>query len=77
MGAFSLSHILVVALLAVVLFGRGKVSELMGDLGKGIRSFKKSMAEDDGAGTPTAPAVENRGSTPAPQVGAAAAARDA
>lgn len=47
MGAFSLSHILVVALLALVLFGRGKVSELMGDLAKGIRSFKKSMAEDD------------------------------
>jgi sec-independent protein translocase protein TatA len=55
MGTFSLAHILVVALLAVLLFGRGKVSELMGDLGKGIRSFKKSMAEDDAA-----PKVEGR-----------------
>ena len=35
MGAFSLSHILVVALLALLLFGRGKLSELMGDVGKG------------------------------------------
>jgi sec-independent protein translocase protein TatA len=31
----------------MVMFGRGKVSELMGDVAKGIKSFKKGMAEDD------------------------------
>jgi sec-independent protein translocase protein TatA len=55
MGAMSLSHILVVALLAVLLFGRGKVSELMGDLAKGIRSFKRGLADDEG--TPGAPRI--------------------
>jgi sec-independent protein translocase protein TatA len=33
----------------VLLFGRGKVSELMGDVAKGIKSFKRGMAEDDDA----------------------------
>ncbi len=31
----------------MVLFGRGKISDLMGDVAKGIKSFKKGMAEDD------------------------------
>jgi len=35
----------------VLLFGRGKVSELMGDVAKGIKSFKRGMAEDDDAPT--------------------------
>ena len=37
---------LLIVLLLVVLFGRGKISELMGDVAKGIKSFKKGMAED-------------------------------
>lgn len=40
-------HITIVALLIVLLFGRGKISDLMGDLAKGIRSFKKGLHEDD------------------------------
>jgi sec-independent protein translocase protein TatA len=40
-------QILVVVLLLVVLFGRGKISSLMGDMAKGIKSFKRGMAEDD------------------------------
>ncbi|WP_020178456.1 twin-arginine translocase TatA/TatE family subunit [Methylopila sp. M107] len=43
----SLSHWLIVAVLVMLLFGRGKISELMGDMAKGIKSFKKGMAEDD------------------------------
>jgi sec-independent protein translocase protein TatA len=39
-------QILLVVLLMVLLFGRGKISELMGDVAKGIKSFKKGMAED-------------------------------
>jgi sec-independent protein translocase protein TatA len=47
MGSFSIWHWVIVLLLILVLFGRGKVSELMGDVAKGIKSFKKGMAEDD------------------------------
>ena len=48
MGAFSVWHILILAAIALVLFGgRGKVSDLMGDFGKGINSFKKGLTEKD------------------------------
>ena len=45
----SWSHILIVLVLFVLLFGRGKISELMGDVASGIKSFKKGMAEDEEA----------------------------
>jgi sec-independent protein translocase protein TatA len=46
MGALSIWHILILGAIALVLFGgRGKVSDLMGDFGKGINSFKKGLAE--------------------------------
>ena len=45
----SWSHILIVLLLFVLLFGRGKISELMGDVAQGIKAFKKGMSEDDTA----------------------------
>jgi sec-independent protein translocase protein TatA len=41
----SLSHWAVVALVVVVLFGRGKISGAMGDLAEGIKSFKRGMRE--------------------------------
>ena len=48
MGAFSWIHIAILAAVALVLFGgRGKISELMGDFGKGITSFKEGLAEKD------------------------------
>ncbi len=48
MGSMSWIHWLLLAGVALVLFGgRGKVSELMGDFGKGINSFKKGLAEHD------------------------------
>jgi sec-independent protein translocase protein TatA len=40
-------HILLVLLVFVLLFGTGKISGLMGDVAKGIKSFKKGMAEDE------------------------------
>ncbi len=49
MGSFSIWHWLVVLLVVLLLFGGGKVSSLMGDFAKGIKSFKKNMAEDDDA----------------------------
>jgi len=48
MGSFSIWHLLILAAIALVLFGgRGKVSDLMGDFGKGINSFKKGLSEKD------------------------------
>ena len=49
MGSFSIWHWLVVLLVVLLLFGGGKVSGLMGDFAKGIKSFKKNMAEDGDA----------------------------
>ena len=49
----SATHLLLLVIVAVLLFGRNKISDLMGDLAKGIKSFKKGMAEDE-----TAPASE-------------------
>ena len=43
----SLPHILLLALVVLLLFGGGRVSGLMGDVAKGIKSFKKGMADDD------------------------------
>lgn len=40
-------QILIVIVLLVLLFGRGKISDLMGDVAKGIKSFKKGMSEDE------------------------------
>ena len=40
-------QILIVVVLLVLLFGRGKISDLMGDVAKGIKSFKKGIAEDE------------------------------
>jgi sec-independent protein translocase protein TatA len=49
----SLPHLIVVALVILVLFGRGRISEMMGDFGKGIKSFKQGMNEE--ADAPPAP----------------------
>jgi sec-independent protein translocase protein TatA len=48
MGGLSIWHILIVAMIAVLLFGgRGKISELMGDVAKGVKSFRKGLSEPD------------------------------
>ena len=65
---FSMQHLLLFAVIALLLFGgRGKISEIMGDFAKGIKSFKKGLADDDtAANAPAKPAgaIENRGSQP-------------
>lgn len=43
------TQILIVLVLVVLLFGRGKISDMMGDVAKGIRSFKKGLADEDEA----------------------------
>lgn len=67
MGEFSIWHWLIVLLVVMLLFGSGKVSNLMGDFAKGIKAFKKNMADD----APEAPAattpVEPPAAVAAPQ----------
>jgi sec-independent protein translocase protein TatA len=46
MGSLSIYHILVVAIVFLVLFGKGRISETMGDFGKGIRSFRQGMSDE-------------------------------
>jgi sec-independent protein translocase protein TatA len=46
MGGLSLPHLIIVALVVLVLFGRGRISDMMGDFGKGIKSFKEGMADE-------------------------------
>ncbi|HEY0116240.1 MAG TPA: twin-arginine translocase TatA/TatE family subunit [Allosphingosinicella sp.] len=47
MGSFSIWHWLIVLLVIALLFGAGRISGVMGDVGKGIKSFKKGLSEDD------------------------------
>ena len=48
MGSFSIWHWLILLIVGMLLFGgKGKISDLMGDLAKGIKSFKKGMAEEE------------------------------
>ncbi len=46
-------QLIIIALVILVLFGRGRISEMMGDFGKGIKSFKRGMADEEA--NPTAP----------------------
>lgn len=47
MGSLSIWHWIVVLVVVLLLFGRNKISDLMGDVAQGIKAFKKGMAEDD------------------------------
>jgi sec-independent protein translocase protein TatA len=49
MGSMSIWHWIVVIAVVLLLFGRGKISELMGDVAQGIKAFKKGMTEDEAA----------------------------
>ena len=71
MGGLSPVHWLIVVGVIVLLFGTGKVSGLMGDFAKGIKSFKKNMAEDDAS---MEASVERPASTIAPPGSPAATA---
>ena len=53
MGGASIWHWIVVGLIVVLLFGRGKISEMMGDVANGIKAFKKGMSEDEAAAAGT------------------------
>jgi sec-independent protein translocase protein TatA len=56
MGSFSLPHILIFAIVAILLLGGGRFSSMMSDVAKGVKNFKKGMAEEDEV-TPAKPAA--------------------
>jgi sec-independent protein translocase protein TatA len=64
MGSFSIWHWIIVLLLVMLLFGRGKISELMGDLAKGIKTFKKGMAEDETEAKPEPQTIDHDPAAP-------------
>jgi sec-independent protein translocase protein TatA len=47
MGSFSIWHWLIVLVIVLLLFGAGKIPKLMGDMAKGVKAFKKGLAEED------------------------------
>lgn len=59
MGGIGIWQILIIALVVLVLFGRGRISEMMGDFGKGISSFKRGMTDEESGSDPaTAKRIE-------------------
>ena len=67
MGTFSIWHWLIVLVVVLVLFGgRGKLSQLMGDMAKGITAFKKGLKEDDSVTKSDDPKVLNADSSTVP-----------
>lgn len=49
MGSIGPVQILIIAVVILILFGRGRISEMMGDFGKGVKSFRKGLSEDEEA----------------------------
>ena len=57
-------QILLVLVLVVLLFGRGKISDLMGDVAKGITSFRKGLAEGNEDNKASKPTIDNETGVP-------------
>jgi sec-independent protein translocase protein TatA len=69
MGSMSIWHWIIVIAVVLLLFGRNKISDLMGDVAQGIKAFKKGMSEDEVAKTdapPADPKTINHQAPPAP-----------
>ena len=71
MGGFSLPHLLLAAVIIMILVGgKGKISELMGDVAKGIKSFKKGLSDEEPAApkpaepAPVAKTIDHQTATP-------------
>jgi sec-independent protein translocase protein TatA len=69
MGGLSIWHWMIVLVVVLLLFGTGKVSNLMGEFGKGIKSFKQNVADEKkvpDASMADSPPIGNPGSISAP-----------
>lgn len=74
MGTFSIWHWLIVLAVVLILFGGGgKLSRLMGDFGKGLKSFKKQVKDENGENADSQPVTNN---TEADQVASPTAAEN-
>jgi sec-independent protein translocase protein TatA len=60
MGGLSIWHWLVVGIVVMLLFGKGRFSDMMGDVAKGIKSFKKGMADDSDDAAPARQRIEGQ-----------------
>ncbi len=61
----SLPHLIILALVVLVLFGRGRISEMMGDFGKGIKSFKQGMTDEETQAAPPPAQISSPPAEPA------------
>ena len=73
MGSFSIWHWLIVAVIVLLLFGKGRISDIMGETAKGIKAFKKGMSDEE---TPPAPAATPRQVSNAPTADVTSATRE-
>jgi sec-independent protein translocase protein TatA len=66
MGSLSIWHWIVVIAVVLLLFGRGKISDLMGDVAQGIKAFKKGMKDDETASDKPEPtkSIDNNSASP-------------
>jgi len=71
MGFGSIGHWIILLVVVLILFGRGRVSEIMGDFGKGIKSFKQGLNDDDAPRNVTPPAAPPAPPAQIPPVSAA------
>ena len=71
MGSLSVWHWLIFLVVALLMFGgSGKISSIMGDVAKGIKSFKKGMSEDEEPAKPEAPkSIDPPAAKPAETIG--------
>ena len=60
MGGLSIWHWLIVGIIILLLFGKGRFSDMMGDVAKGLKSFKKGMSDEDETAARTPPTVPPR-----------------
>jgi len=60
MGSFSIWHWLIVLAVVLLLFGRGKIPELMGDVAKGIKNFKSGMSDDTADTADNSKTIDNQ-----------------
>jgi sec-independent protein translocase protein TatA len=68
MGSLSIWHWMLVIVVVLLLFGRGKISDLMGDVAQGIKAFRKGMSEDDKVADTSEPkAIDSSSSQAAPR----------
>jgi sec-independent protein translocase protein TatA len=76
MGSLSIWHWIIVIAVVLLVFGRGKISELMGDVATGIKAFKKGMQDDEKPVVETKPepvrTIDHQGETSAPNLKARA-----